>query len=117
VSVIKQCAEISGCSPGYYKNHGFSLSGTTLASVGFNVDPSITFSGAVSLTGGGLNALLRQAASAYLNAYYGLSGFPYSTGDVVSLTNAAISSGDYSITGTFDSYNDGSLATGGCPLN
>lgn len=100
---------IYGCSAGYYKNHPFSLSGSTLASVGFNVDPSITFAKAIDPKQVG-DALIRQAATAYLNAYYGLAGFPHTTDDIVAGYNAGTLDPD-----TLKRYNDGDLATGGCP--
>jgi hypothetical protein len=117
VVVIKRCALIFGCSPGYYKTHDIGLNDTSMSDFGFNFDPSVTFQVALEANGGGINQLMRQSAAAFLNAYFDLSGFPYSTDEVVSLTNAAIASGDYSIADTFADYNHGSLATGGCPLN
>lgn len=68
---------------------------TTLASVGFNVSATLTFSQALRLRGGGLNALLRHAAAAYLNAASPNVDYPLTTTQVVTRTNTAIASGQY----------------------
>jgi hypothetical protein len=103
-----------GCTPGYWKNHPESYGGTgvtassTLASVGFNVTPTLTFQQALELNGpGGLNALLRHAAAAYLNAASPNVDYPLTAGQVVAATNAAIASGDYEPTkDEFDDFNN-----------
>ena len=63
-----------GCSPGYFKNNtgvpaGFDRSQTLDAVLTTNVFPSgLTVGDALSLKGGGINALARHAAAAVLNA-------------------------------------------------
>jgi hypothetical protein len=102
-----------GCTPGFWKNHPEAFAGTgvtagsTLASVGFNVAPSLTFQQALELTGGGLNALLRHAAAAYLNAASPDVDYPRTTTQVVTATNSAIASGNYETTkNQFDAFNN-----------
>jgi len=104
-----------GCTPGYWKNHLQSwpapyTPGTTLGSV-FTGLPSgyasLTFQQALNLGGGGLNALLRHAVSALLNASSPEVDYPLSAAEVISLTNAAIASGNYEATkDLFDQYNN-----------
>lgn len=63
-----------GCSPGYFKNHpnapaGFDRQQTLDAVLDTNVFPSsLTVGAALSLKGGGVDALARHAAAALLNA-------------------------------------------------
>lgn len=63
-----------GCSPGYFKNHenaptGFNRQQTLNAVLDTNVFPAnLTIGAALSLKGGGVNALARHAAAALLNA-------------------------------------------------
>jgi hypothetical protein len=109
-----------GCTPGFWKQdqHFDSYPAgitptTTLASVGFVGTGSTTFLTALSTGGGGLDALLRHAAAAYLNAASTGVDFDLSTSDVVSMTNAAILSGDYET--TKDEFEE--LNEQGCPLS
>ena len=102
-----------GCTPGYWKNHPESFEGTgvtpssTFASVGFNVDPALTFDQALTEGGGDLDTLLRHAAAAYLNATHPEVEYPLTATQVVNATNAAIASGDYEATkDQFDEYNN-----------
>jgi hypothetical protein len=102
-----------GCTPGFWKNHPAAFAGTgvmpssSLSSVGFNVAPALTFQQALELNGGGLNALLRHAAAAYLNAASPSVNYPFTTAQVVSMTNSAIASGNYEPTkDQFDDANN-----------
>ena len=102
-----------GCTPGYWKNHPESFAGTgvtpssTLASVGFNVGSALTFDQALTEGGGELDALLRHAAAAYLNAMHADVDYPLTAAQIVTATNAAIASGDYEATkDAFDEYNN-----------
>jgi hypothetical protein len=105
-----------GCTPGFWKNHPEAFAGTgfspttTLGSVFTGLSPtyaSLTFDEALSLGGGGLNALLRQAVAALLNASSPDVDYPLSAAEVISLTNAAIASGDYEATkDLFDESNN-----------
>jgi hypothetical protein len=103
-----------GCTPGFWKNTDvfpapYSPS-TTLGSVftGLSADDaSLTFAEALALGGGGLDALLRQAVAALLNAASADVDYPLSTTEVITLTNAAIASGDYETTkDLFDEFNN-----------
>ena len=95
-----------GCTPGFWKNHPGAFAGTgvmrrhatTLASVGFDVSATLTFGQALRLRGGGLNALLRHAAAAYLNAASPNVAYPLTTTHGVRRTNNAIASGQYELT-------------------
>ena len=102
-----------GCTPGFWKNHPEAFGGTgvsqssALSSVGFNVSPTLTFQKALELKGGGLNALLRHAAAAYLNAASPSVDYALSAGQVVTATNLAIASGNYETTkDQFDDFNN-----------
>jgi hypothetical protein len=105
-----------GCTPGFWKNHPEAYAGTgyspttTLGSVFTGLPPayaSLTFDEALDLTGGGLDALLRQAVAALLNASSPNVDYPLSAAEVISLTNAAIASGDYEPTkDQFDEFNN-----------
>jgi hypothetical protein len=105
-----------GCTPGFWKNHpeafagtGYSAS-TTLGSVFTGLPPayaSLTFADALSLGGGGLDALLRQAVAALLNASSADVDYPLTAAQVIAQTNAAIASGNYETTkDLFDLYNN-----------
>lgn len=87
VNVHVPCVVAEGCTPGFWKNnlskHGASQ---------WPIDPNsvspfggMTFAQAIQQTG--KNVIYAHAAAAYLNALT-LSGFPYSTDDVVALFNA-----------------------------
>jgi hypothetical protein len=101
-----QYAGDEGCSHGFWKNHTDAYPpgvapGDTLASEGFVGTGTTTFDGAINDGGGGVVALLQQAAAAYLNAL--TVDYPLTSGQVVSMTNAAIASGD---AGTIESLKD-----------
>jgi hypothetical protein len=106
-----------GCTPGFWKNHPEAFpsgvtAGSTLASVGFVGTGTTTFDQALTEGGGGVDALLRQAAAAYLNA---LSvDYPLTAAQVVSMTNDAIASGNAatieSLKDTFDEFNNAGAA-------
>ena len=65
---------------------------------------ALTFADPLRLTGGGLNALLRHAVAALLNATSADVDYPLTAAQVITLTNAAIASGDYE--GTKDLFNE-----------
>jgi hypothetical protein len=107
-----------GCTPGYWKQSqhfdsypaGITPS-TLLSAVGIN--SSVSFLTALSTTGGGLNALLRHGAAAYLNAASTGVDYDLTTAEVVELVNDAIASGDYeSAKDVLEGFNEQ-----GCPLN
>jgi len=113
-----------GCTPGYWKNHpeswpatGFST-GQTLESVfdvpdGLGLD-SKTLLAALQTGGGGVNALLRHAVAALLNSAHPSVDYDLTTAQVISMTNAALASGDYEPTkDIFEGFNEQS-APGFC---
>ncbi len=119
-----------GCTPGFWKNHtdawpaAYSPS-QTVGSVfsGASAFPSLASASLVQALAfqggpgaeGAAQILLRAAVSALLNSA-ALSGYPFSTSSVISMTNSALSSGDrstmLSLASNFDTANNL-----GCPLN
>jgi hypothetical protein len=104
-----------GCTPGFWKNHPEAYPApysptTTLGSVFTGLSPeyaSLTFDQALNLGGGGLNALLRQAVAALLNASSPDVDYPLTEAEVIAMTNHAIASGDYeSVKDLFDEANN-----------
>ncbi|MDP2433897.1 MAG: SdrD B-like domain-containing protein [Pseudomonadota bacterium] len=101
-----------GHTPGYWKNHtsgkkgadsewvktGYSPSDSYESIFGVNVSGNPTLLDALKAKGGGENALMRHSASALLNAAHPYIDYLYSSADVISMTQAAISSGDYETT-------------------
>lgn len=108
-----------GCTPGFWKNHpadypaGYTPD-TTLGDVFDGLSPtyaSRTLDAALAQGGGGLNALLRHAAAAVLNAESDEVDYSYTTEEVVAMTEAAIASGSYEATkDVFDSANNAGAA-------
>lgn len=89
-----------GCSPGFWKNKGaksglytttqqlntvFNFAGTPYTSKGTQ-----TFLQALGNGGGGVNALLRQAVAAYLNAQSTSVDYPLTTAEVIAMVNGAL---------------------------
>jgi hypothetical protein len=104
-----------GCTPGFWKNHPEAFpapytAATTLGSVFTGLPAgyaSLTFEQALNLGGGGLNALLRQAVAALLNASSAGVDYPLTAAQVIAQTNAAIASGNYEATkDLFDQFNN-----------
>ena len=105
-----------GCTPGYWRNHTLAgvsnlafetvFEGTTVTS------GTTTLKEAAAIGGGGLSALVRHAAAAYLSAASGID-YLYSTADVVSMFNAANPGGN--IEGTKNLF--AAANEMGCPLN
>jgi hypothetical protein len=104
-----------GCTPGFWRTHPEAYPApysptTTLGSVFAGLPSgyaSLTFAQALSLGGGGLNALLRHAVAALLNAASPEVDYPLTTAEVIALTNAAIASGDYeALKDMFDEFNN-----------
>lgn len=105
-----------GCTPGFWKSHpeayqgtGYTLD-TTLGSVFTGLPASyasLTFDQALDLGGGGLDALVRHAVAALLNASSPDVDYPLTAAEVIALTNAAIAIGDYESTkDLFDEFNN-----------
>jgi hypothetical protein len=116
-----------GCTPGYWKNHTenweeYSPS-TTVGSV-FNVNStyaSLTFEEALRLRGGpgvdgATRILLRAAVAAVLNAAHDGLGYPLRRGQIITMVNEALASGDrqtiLEVKDELDRMNNL-----GCPLN
>ncbi len=119
-----------GCTPGYWKqpqhfDSWVSFAPTDLFSSVFNlpsalarpeqnVNPaSLTLLAALELRGGDVNALMRHAVAALLNAANPDVNYDLSTAQVIAAFNAAIAGGD--IEGTKDEFAD--FNEQGCPLN
>lgn len=103
-----------GCSTGYYKNHRKSYADGPLPFSCLSKYTRITkISQALNLQGGGCLALIRQAATAYLNATNATINYPFDAGTVISMTTTALCNGSCSATAnTFDAANNL-----GCPLS
>jgi hypothetical protein len=91
-----------GCTPGFWKNlrmHGGFWTLNPDAPVSSVFSAATGASGSQSLIealnngGGGVDALLRQAVAAVLNARAGLD-FPFTEAEIVAAVNAALTSGD-----------------------
>jgi hypothetical protein len=116
----------TGCTPGYWKQkHHFDtweatgyLPTQTVASVFGPLDPSIdglTLEQALKLGGGGLNALIRHAVAALLNAAHpDVNSTAYPTpAHVIAATQAAVAGGTVEATkNAFEAANEA-----GCPLS
>jgi hypothetical protein len=86
-----------GCSLDYWKTHtaewpaGYSTSRDFDATFGVNAfTPNITLLQALQRSGGGVNALARQAVAALLNAASPNVAYPLSTQQVIALVQAAL---------------------------
>lgn len=124
--------DTTGCTPGYWKNHTASWSGTgwtpgqTVGSAfsGASAFPSLASQTLLqALQGGGgpgalggATILLRAAVAALLNAGHGGVEYPRTTAEILADVNAALSSGNrntmLNLATALD--NDNNL---GCPLN
>jgi hypothetical protein len=91
-----------GCTPGFWKNlrmHGgfWTLSPdapvSSVFSAATGASGSQSLIAALNNGGGGVDALLRQAVAAVLNARAGLD-FPFTEAEIVAAVNAALASGD-----------------------
>lgn len=124
-----------GCTPGYWKQEqhfdSYPMGYTPETLMGdifdacdmYSFDAQKPASGdicelslleALSLGGGGANALARHAAAAYLNAASDMVAYYYTTGEIVDMVNAAIESGEYSgAKDTLEEWNEDTP----CPLN
>jgi hypothetical protein len=94
--------KFEGCSQGFWKNRLAAWSATpysptdTVGSVFSGLPPSIAslkLSDALRLRAGGLNALMRQAVAALLNAAHPSIDYPLTTAQVISMVNAAVANG------------------------
>ncbi|GFO58129.1 hypothetical protein GMST_04540 [Geomonas silvestris] len=110
-----------GCSLGYWKTHSANWPAASHGYDNFDsvfgvnaFSPDITLLQALSLGGGGLYNLARQATAALLNAGDGrLKGFPLSASELKGAVAAAVAAGSYDpLAATLEGYNNLS-----CPLN
>jgi hypothetical protein len=110
-----------GCTPGFWRNDTpanrpawatlLQLHEITRDST-FN-DSGLTYQAALTARGGGLNALLRHASAAHLNALHPGVNYAYTPAQVLAMFDAARNGGD--IEGTknlFEAQNES-----GCPLS
>ncbi|MEZ5450208.1 MAG: hypothetical protein R3E89_14995 [Thiolinea sp.] len=82
---------------------------------GIAVDPNLTLVQALALKGGGINALLRHATAALLNAASDVE-YPYTQAEIIGWVQAAVESGSAQEIETLKN----TLAAAnelGCPLN
>jgi hypothetical protein len=118
----------TGCTPGYWKqkHHYDSWDATgylptqTVSSVFGPLDPSVdnlTLAQALALNGGGLNALIRHAVAALLNAAHpDVNSVAYPTpAAVIAATQAAVAGGAGAIEAQKNAFEAANEA--GCPLN
>jgi len=112
-----------GCTPGFWRQPqhfdnwvptGFSPDDDFDTIFGRNAfDPDITLLQALTLEGGGLEALARQAVAALLNAAHPDVNYPFTEVQVISLFQAAFDSNNFEPTkDQFDAANNQ-----GCPLS
>ena len=106
--------------PGYWKQDqrfdswvGYAPGDSFETVFGRDVPGTPSLLDALKLGGGGLNALMRHATAALLNASNPDVSSPYSVSDVIALFQQAFDSGKYEATkDTFAGLNET-----GCPLN
>jgi hypothetical protein len=107
--------KLEGCSPGFWKKHLKAWSGysptQTLGDVFTGLEPAVAsrkLLDALKKGGGGLNALMRHAVGALLNA--ASVDYPLTTGQIIDMVNAAIASHDKdtieSLKDTLDEFNN-----------
>src|SRR4029450_8775653 len=105
---------VTGCTPGYWKQDqhfdsggGYAAGDSFEAVFGRDVPGTPSLLDALKLGGGGLNALMRHATAALLNASNPDVTSPYSVGDVITLFQQAFDSGKYEATkDTFAGLNE-----------
>ena len=111
---------LQGCTPGFWKNSlgswgptGLSPSADFDATFGVNMfSTNITLLQALSLNGGGANALARHAVAGLLAATHPDVDYALSSSDIISAVQAAAASGNYeTLKNQLDAYNNQ-----GCPL-
>ena len=101
-----------GCTPGFWRNHSdvWPIPTDTDFDTTFGrdaFDPDITMLEAVDLRGGGLNALSRHAAAAYLNVVSPVVSYDLTAAEVIAAFQAAFDSGDYNTTkNMFEALNE-----------
>ena len=101
-----------GLTPGFWKTHsefgpaplsgwpetGYNPTDSYEAIFGVDVQGSPSLLDAMNSGGGDLDALMRHSTAALLNASNPFVAYVYSQSEVISMTQAAISSGNYEIT-------------------
>ena len=108
---------MEGCSHGFWKKHTAAWStynpSQTVGSVFTGLPPkiaSLKLSDALKLQGGGLNALIREAVAALLNAAHPDVDYPLTTTQVIDMTNGAVAGGNKatieSLKNTFEAFNN-----------
>lgn len=114
---------VEGCSPGYFKNHenspsGYNRSQTLDSVLQTTVFPStLTIDQALSIRGGGVNALARHAAAAILNAAALGNNYSYTLAQLIAIFDQ-VDAGTLSIdaaSNLLESKEDNGSIT--CPLS
>jgi hypothetical protein len=106
-----------GCGHGFWKKPSRAWTGfsrdQTVGAVFTGLPPgiaSLTLSDALTQGGGGLNALIRQAIAALLNAENSEVDYPLTTAQVVDMVDDAVANGDEvaidSLKDTLDGFNN-----------
>lgn len=112
--------EDEGCTPGFWKQsqhfdqwpEGYEPDQMIGEAFELAVGPDLTLLQALKLDGGDLNALLRHAVAALLNAAHPGANFPYSVEEVIALFQQALQTGDTEgIKDLFEQANEA-----GCPF-
>lgn len=112
--------EDEGCTPGFWKQshhfdewpEGYAPDQMIGEAFELAVGPDITLLEALQSHGGDLNALLRHAVAALLNAAHTGVNFPYTVDEVIALFQKALADGD--VEGIKDLLEQANEA--GCPL-
>ena len=110
-----------GCTPGYWKqtqhfgNWPVALN-TTFAMAGMNFGYTGTLLSGLGANGGGVNALARHAAAAYLNSLSGDVDFAYTTAQVIAIANGTGIYSSLTIEQRKDLLAAANEGVGGCPL-
>lgn len=112
-----------GCTPGYWKQsqHFDSWApvalNETFAGAGFTFGYTGTLLAGLNQGGGGINALARHAAAAYLNAQNATVDYAYTTAEVLAIANGTGIYAGLSIEERKDLLAAANEGVGGCPLN
>jgi hypothetical protein len=113
-----------GCTPGYWRNHTDRWQGAAPSDHfhhTFGAGPHIMLGDAIELGGGGVNALVRHATAALLNAHGGVPNadgttvdYPFTADEVTAMVQAAFADGG-DIEGTKNTLAAANEL--GCPLS
>jgi len=111
-----------GCTPGYWKqeqhfgNWAPVSLGQTFAGAGFTFGFTGTLLEGLNANGGGINALARHAAAAYLNSFSSGVDYAYTTAQVLAIANGTGIYSGLSVEARKDLLAAANEGVGGCPL-